>query len=257
MADTVLADDPLPTEPVGYIDQAGIIRSLTTEEAQVFVSLPDMATAEQQVRDGEIESYYLIPADYLESGAVQQFSLSPQLIDETDTAVQDILKRNLLIPLAVDQLDERLERPLTIEWENEPPTAFSFIPTDLDRGLLGTAAVVAGVFAYMLNAVGFLLLGALQRETDNRVLELLLTSASPVDFIGGKLIGLTLLALIQLLVSIAAGWFVYQIDQTGTGLPASFVMVAIPYLVLGYLVYGSAMVGVAAVLPNLGASMQL
>jgi len=257
LQETTFSEAETFSEPVGYVDLAGVIQELTEGEAPFFLPFADREAAEAGIAVGEISGYYLIPADYIEMGQVRHYSLDPQLLDNNDGLVSDILRRNMLIPVGPEGFRERVTDSVAIEWVNDPPATFRFVPADLDRDLLTTAAVVAGIFAYMLNAGGFLLLGALQRETDNRVLELILTSVSPEEFIGGKLIGLTLLAFVQLLVSIVAGWFVYQIDQVGTGLSTIFILVAIPYLVLGYFVYGSVMVGVAAILPNLGDSMQL
>jgi ABC-2 type transport system permease protein len=153
-----------------------------------------------------------------------------------------------------------LVAPVNLTRRGPPPPTFNFIPADLDMRRLVSAGLVVGLFAYSLNISGMLMLRAFQRETQAKVLEMLVVSTTPEQFIGGKMAGLAVLALTQTGVTLLAGVLVYGHNPDGSGpaaLPAAALALSLPYLGLGYLAYCGAMMAVAAIWPNLPESMSL
>jgi len=236
--------------PVGYVDKAGIVAA-EAEEA-LFHRFPDEAAAAEALAQGRIESYYVIEADYVENGRVVQYSADPQLLAETDGAVSSFLRRQLIQSLNRPQLAARLERPVALVRQGPPPQRFRFIPAELDWRKLISAGLVVGLFAYLINVGGNLLLRALQREVRAKVLEVMVVSATPEQFIGGKLLGLTGLTLAQAGLALLAGAWVYGRNPNGAG-PAALpveALLSLPYLLLGFLTYCGIIMGVAALWPN-------
>ncbi len=251
--ETVFTISETLVTPTGYVDEAELIKEVP--EAANWRAFDDKTAAAAALARGDIESYYVIAADYMESGAVTHYSPNPQLLAGSDDAVKKLLRDNLLRTLDPPHLAERLETPLNLSYNGPPPPVLSFLPADVDFKGLFSAGLVVALFALIINVGGTLLLRALQREVRTRVLELLVASTTPGQFIGGKLLALVTLALGQAGLSLLAGLVVYGGQAAGSlgpnGLPLPALALSLPYLLLGYLAYCGAMMGVAALWPNL------
>jgi ABC-2 type transport system permease protein len=86
--------------------------------------------------------------------------------------------------------------------------------------------------------------------------EVLLVSVSPRQLMLGKLLGLSVVALLQMLVWIGGSFLIMQatdlfnLPPVELGLPISFFFWGLVYLVLGYLLYASMMGAIGALAPN-------
>jgi ABC-2 type transport system permease protein len=252
--ETILnSSSPELATPIGYIDRAGLVTNIPNTQRRYLHSFSDEAEAGEALAQGKIESYYVIAADYLESGRVVQYTLSPQLMADTDGAVRRLLRLNLLDKLNDPVLRERLEKPVELVRQGPPPPVVRFIPVDLDWQKLISAALVVGIFVYAINVGGNLLLRALQREVHAHVLEVMVVSTTPFQLIGGKLLGLTTLTLAQTGLTLLAGALVYGQNPDGSGpaaLPLISLALSLPYLLLGLLAYCGGVMGFAALWPN-------
>lgn len=255
--ETVFTQDHTLTVPTGYVDRAGIITEPPEEQAEYWHTFADEAEAAAALKQGEIESYYLIQADYLESGQVIQYSADPQLLTDTDGAFRRLVRHNLLRRLGDPTLADRVARPVHLIREGPPPRQFRFLPTELEMSRLVSAGLVVGLFVYVINVGGNLLLRALQREVRARVLEMMIVNTTATQFIGGKILGLAALSLFQAALTLAVGAAVYGQNPGGAGpsaLPWGGLLLSFPYLLLGYLAYCGLIMGVAAAWPTLHAS---
>jgi ABC-2 type transport system permease protein len=249
--ETILTEAEEITVPTGYVDDAGIIEAPAAHHDK-FQPFIDEITAAAALERGEIESYYVIDADYLQTGAVIQYSDNPQLLAETDAPVRELLNEMLLESLADPNLAARLVQPVTLIRNGPPPPTFRFIPAGVEVKQLISAGAVAALFAYVMSIGGNLLLRALQREVRARVLEMLVVSTTPAQFIGGKLLGLATLTLGQATLTLLAGLLVYGQNPDGSGpaaLPLQMLVLSMPYLLLGFLAYCGLVMGIAAVWP--------
>jgi ABC-2 type transport system permease protein len=101
----------------------------------------------------------------------------------------------------------------------------------------------------MLNAVG--------KDKENKTIEILLTSASPMDLFLGKLLGYGAASLLQMLAwGSAVVLFMNLGGQSfpflqGVSLSNQIVFLGIPYFILGFFLYGSLMAGIGAMAQNL------
>lgn len=258
--ETILNSSDSLTGSVGYVDHAEIIKIVSSAEAAHLRAFASEAEAAAALQRAEIESYYVIAADYVQSGSVTQYSPAPQLLTESDGAMQRLLRDNLLRQLDNPPLAARLAAPVNLTRHGPPPPAFSFIPAGLDKGQLISAGLVLLFFAYMLNVGGILLVRAFQREARARVLEVLVVSTTPAQLVGGKIAALATLALAQAGVTLLVVMLVYGQNPDGSGpaaLPGAALALSLPYLLLGYLAYCGAMMAVAAIWPNLPESASL
>jgi len=258
--ETVFTVEQTLTVPTGYVDHARIIQFIPEEQTANFLEFLDEQTADAALHAGEIESYYIIEANFLESGTARQVTLDPQLLSKTDAAVNQLLRQNVLLLLDDPALAQRLALPFELVREGPPRPVFRFIPVGLDLSVLASAGLVVMLFTYQTNASGHLLLTALHRESEARVLETLIASTTPAQFIGGKLLGLSTLVLGQAGLSLLGGLLVYGRNPDASGpaaLPVTVIVTAIPYLLLGYLGFSMTLLSVAAVFPTLKENFQL
>jgi ABC-2 type transport system permease protein len=255
--ETIFNPSETITAPVGYVDGAGLIK--VTPEAANFRAFKNKSAATLALHRGEIESYYVIAADYVRSGKVDQYSPAPQLLADADGPFKKLLRDNLLHALDNPALATRLITPVNLTRRGPPPPTFNFIPANLDTRQLASAGLVVILFAYVLNIGGNLTLRALQREAQARVLEVLMVSTTPEQFIGGKIAGLATLTLGQVCLTLLAGALVYgqNPDSGPAALPWPILALSLPYLLLGYLAYCGAMMAVAAVWPHFPESASL
>ena len=258
--ETVFTVEETLTAPTGYVDHARIIQTIPEEQTANFLGFPDEQAADAALHAGEIESYYIIEADFLESGIVRQITLDPQLLSNTDAAVNQLLRQNVLLLLDDPALAQRLALPFELVREGPPRPVFRFVPVGLDLSVIASAGLIVLLFTYLTNASGHLLLTALHRESEARVLETLIASTTPAQFIGGKLLGLSTLVLGQAGLSLLGGMLIYGRNPGGVGpasLPGMVIVTALPYLLLGYLGFSLTMLSVAAVFPTLKENFQL
>lgn len=252
--ETIFSQTEVVTVPTGYVDQAGIIRRVPEAQAEKLRAFAGEVEAIAALERGEIESYYLIDPDYIDNGRVTQYSNNPQLLAGVDDVVQRLLRENLLDTLTDETLAARLEQPVHWVRRGPPPAAFDFIPSETDLRQLAAAGIILILFAYLINVGGNLILRSLQREVRARVLEVLIVSTTPLQFIGGKLLGLTALTLVQGVAALGAAAVVYSGTSSTTEsatLPLLALGLSLPYLLLGYVAYCGGMMALATIWPNL------
>lgn len=255
---------------VGVVDQSGLVgavpASFPPELAALYRLYPSQAEAERALAADEIPTFYVVPADYLASGKLEQ--VSPQLSPFAGQLQGDLIEL-LLTTSLLDSKDVRyasaimdVTAALRVQRLDAPAAGEV---SERDRM---SAAFSAGMaFALILYAAIFssanLLLQALIEEKENRVIEVVLSSASPKAILRGKILGLGALGLLQLLIWLGLGALGLA---GGSGRLAALANIkvapavwalALACFLLGYLMYASIMAGVGAVANTMRESSQL
>jgi ABC-2 type transport system permease protein len=112
-------------------------------------------------------------------------------------------------------------------------------------------------FYFMTIFTSNMMLTAVSREKENRVMELLISSTSPLNLFLGKILALSAVGLLQVVIWFGSGIGIMRLaGQTfdllkGIVIPWSSLVLAIPIFLLGYFVFGSLMAGIGAISPNL------
>jgi ABC-2 type transport system permease protein len=238
----------------GIVRPAGTLPDFSSPLFETLPTLyPDETAAAAALAAGEIDGYYLVAADYIESGEVVYITehYNP-LADATGGGPLRLL---LLADLLEDPgLAALVAQPLLVH-ENpleaiDTPEGESWIVD-----LLPLLMVVILYMAIVMTAGN--LVNAITDEKKNRVLEVLLLSASPRQLIAGKMLAMGLLGLLQLGVWLGVLWCVIRFGgqplqiPEGFALPAGLVGWMIVYSLLGYAIYGALMAGLGALAPDL------
>jgi len=244
----------------GYIDPSALIRTLPNDVApDAFIPYPDEASALAALDTGEIRAYYVIPFDYLRSGQLTQVRKEyDPLSDEGygSERMEWVLLYNLFG--ADEQAASRAWRPLDVHWQQVPSPEASSQGADSDSWV---NQLLPNLMAFALYIVIIMpastLVAAVTDEKKNRVMEVLVSSVSPGQLIGGKIIALGLLGLLQIVLWVGVLWAVVSFGGQPLNIPPGFsvrtelLFWIIAYALLGYAMYGAQMAGLGALVPDI------
>jgi ABC-2 type transport system permease protein len=245
---------------IGYVDLTpGQILSLAVDKPDEFRAYPDQEAARAALVAGEIGAYFVIPDDYIDQGTVHAYATKdiPRGIERQMTA---FLTDNLLADWPPERAI-RLQDPLnlslsTLDGEKE---------VDEESGI--SMILVPFIFAMLFmmsifTTSGFLMQGVVE-EKENRLVEILMTSITPLQMLWGKILGLGALGLFQVAVWAVAGGLVLS---QGPSLWSGLENVSIPkplliwgpiYLLLGYLTFGALLAGIGASVTSMQEGQQI
>lgn len=250
-----------PTQPglEGYVDQSGIITALPKDLIPRLKAFSSEAEAIAAYNAGEITGYYIISPDYLKTGNViyARSDYNPLSGINQSNTIKRALEYNLL-----DQdftMLARVQNPL-----NQEVVSLGNTPERDSNNMLTffLPYIVTMLFYIMIFGTASLMLNSITNEKQNYVLEILMTSITPIQMLTGKIIALGLTGLLQTLVWSASGLMLLNISGQSLGLSAAFQLPTTilvwggVFFLLGYALYGSLMAGVGALVPNLKEASQ-
>jgi ABC-2 type transport system permease protein len=253
---------PQQTRPEGYVDESGIIVQIPEDVPEgVFIAYPDEQAARQAFEAGEIAAYYVLPADYIKRGEIRYIrpDFSPLA---SNIGPSDLFLRVVQVNLAEGDamLATLVNGPL-----NETEISLAPAPApDTDNPMTMWVPYTVTLLYYML-IIGSasLLLSGISKEKENRIMEILLTSATPRQLLTGKIIGLGMVGLLQTILWAGTTYLLLNLSgrtfnlPSAIHLPASFLVWGLVFFLLGYAVYASLMAGLGALAPNLREASQV
>jgi ABC-2 type transport system permease protein len=245
--------------PDGYVDRGDLLVEIPAfmEEA-ALMRFADEQAARAALEEGEIDMYFVISPDYVQTGNItlvsEQFS-----IDTVDSPglLEDALAYNLLA--ADTQRFERFRRPVDFQ-----ETSLATEPVrDQDNAL--TFFLPYGVtilFYVMIMGSASLLLNSVSKEKENRVIETLMVSVTPRQMLTGKMLALGLVGLFQVVIWGGTAFVLLRLSGNTFSLPPEFqlptaiLLWGLVYFILGYMFYASLMGGLGALVPNIREASQ-
>lgn len=270
----LVSTTPAEDQRVGYIDMTGSFdfpESLTSEgfsvgplDAKVstieFIKYEESSEAREDMQSGQISSYLIVPADFLETGVIELytsekgasvpgFELSAEL---SNLAIDSLLKDN------VDEaVLQRVKNPINLKMYNVgdsgEPSEQGIAEILTDFGLPFITAFI--LFLSIFSSSGYLLRGVAE-EKENRIMEVLLSSTTPTELLTGKVMGLGAVGLLQIVI-----WLSVVILGGGYALPVkvepTLLFLALIYFLLGFLFFAGMMAGIGAVTGSLQESQQV
>lgn len=196
-----------------------------------------------------IDGYLVIPANVIDSNDVRYYSKTLgdfKGVSEVRSTVNNVISRERMLmaninPDMIEKLNRRvnfitLEPGKTEEQSNELISYF-----------------VPFIFVMMLFFTIFMtsqiLLRSVLQERSNKLVETLLSSVSAGELMSGKIIGLGLLGLVQLLIYMVIGLGVssYQGIDFVTSTDVIFFLI---YFVFGYLLYAAMFAAIGSIFDN-------
>ena len=251
---------------IGYVDKVGGFNDTSQTVEITFIRYPSPEEATEALIAGDIEEYFVITPDYISTGRIDRFTLERELemSGSTRNAVRNFLLNNLLQGYVSDEMLERARSPA---W---------FASTRLDEtgqispeqgGMLGVFLLpylFSFLFWVAILMCSFTLLEGLGEEKENRVMEVLLSSISTKQLLLGKVIGLGIGGLLQILFWLFSGGLILGMASTTVGgmfsgleIPTRLVVFGAVYFILGYLIFGTLFASIGALTPTYREGQQI
>ena len=238
----------------GYVDSAGILPGAAKAESPLreFASREEGTEA---IRRGEIDSLFVLPADYVESGRIEDYwttrDRGPLWANngEAEWQFSAFLKEALIygrqFPPSVDRaFDTGYFEQFDVAEEASDDEESG---ANVAQGLVELLALILFGVLLMIAVMtgGGTIIRSVAEEKETRMVEILVTSASPMSILTGKLAAVVLAGLIHIAVWILVGAFATPaiLDQVpGAGeltiSTRSLVIVSFCF-VLGYILFSA------------------
>ncbi|MFA5874907.1 MAG: ABC transporter permease, partial [Anaerolineales bacterium] len=188
------------TTPLGYVDYSGLLSDPVSAPAPEPPDRPvpilpfeTEAAARSALDAGQIQAYYVLPADYLSTGRLSVVHLGA-LKSPARTQFYDFLTANLLSstdPVIANRLVKGAE--IIVQ---SPDGSRSISSKNWFNVMIPIVAGIAFIIAIF--STGGYLMQAVVEEKENRTMEVIITSVSPNQFMAGKIIGDTAIGLTQI-----------------------------------------------------------
>ena len=204
-------------------------------------------TFDLAVTDKTLDGYFVLPTDFAQTLQIRSYGTSSsnfRLTDIIETELKDILIKDRAIQLG---LEDRVLAELFFDLD----VAYFDIGASEQRQTDELVADYIAPFIFMfllflgIFTGGQLLLRAVLEERSSRVIEVLLSTVSYNDLMGGKILGLGLLGLTQSAIYLMVGYFAGSYYDLTLITPAIGTLYFV-YFILGYLLYAGIYIGVGA-----------
>lgn len=188
--------------PVGYIDQSGLLARAIPQPAAKWPernvpmrAYTDEASAKADLTAGKIQAYFIIPADYLQSGSATEVFLTEPKASAV-LQFDEFLTSNLLAsqPAAIAQ---RIQEGSQITVQSVDKSRQSSQANLINMILPFIAGIL---FIVGMTASSGYLMQAVVEEKENRTMEIMVTSVSPEQLMSGKIIADIAVGVTQLVV---------------------------------------------------------
>lgn len=234
-------DDAVAMAGASGQQAAGIMKTL--KAGVQFIPFDDEKEALEAIARKEVGAVYVIPTDYVTSGAVTVYNGSDSMLSEGKLA-QIPLKRLLIKSLAGDAVEpavvSRILDPTKVTTMNRRPDG-----TWVKRGVAELVRRIGVPIAFtmmllisILASAGGLIQGV-SEEKENRVIEVILSSIDARSLLLGKLLGLGAAGLLQLAIWLSMALFPAVLLIAGLALSPMIVVLCLAYFILAFLLYGT------------------
>jgi ABC-2 type transport system permease protein len=201
--------------PFGYVDHSGELSNASMpddEKSSVdIIAFQDENSARAALEAEEIQGYHVLPEDYLKTLYADLYFLEEAPSTRVLRDFDDYVRANILdtSPTAT-QLRIIEGTTLTIQAMSEER---EFQDNETGIIVIMLPLLIAMFFLFAVMGASGYFLQVVTDEKENRTMEIMITSVSPLQMIGGKSFGLVAVGLAQLTVwitSIAITWVVAQ-----------------------------------------------
>lgn len=249
--------------PIGVVDESGDFSPILPSFRQDFQLYTNAETAFRDADQGKLRAVLIIPSDYVTTGTLYFYSRGGAF---TQAALADshqlraFLSAHLSRRWVPEAVLQRLTRPLVhLLPVKEAAEATSPMATALKFALPYALALLLTISIF--SGSGYLLLG-LAAEKTNRLVEIILSSVTPMEWFAGKVLGLGAAGLTQVLIWMLStlalsGGSVLLLAFAVPSLPWTTWLLMIGYYILGYTLYALLQAGVGALGTTLRETQQL
>ncbi len=183
------------------------LKRLENNDQYKFVPAKDgMATVRKQITDeGSVYAYLVIKGDLSkDSSSVNIYTVKQaemEMKDFISGQLKELARKDKIASYNIDGLDKIIEdsKPKlsinTIKWEKDGTEKESSSELAMVIGLIATFVIYIFIFAY-----GAMVMNGVIEEKTNRIVEVIVSSVKPFDLMMGKIIGIAMVGLTQVLL---------------------------------------------------------
>lgn len=231
----------------GYVDLSGLF-SDPGRFKDVLQPYSDEVAVQAALASGDVDVYYVIAADYLETGKVTLVMPRFRIAQFTDGPIRPLLLNQLARGVDPDVFN-RLVEPLKATEINLQRDASGSTQTNFgnDFSVIYLFAILLMFGVFTTN--GYLMQTVIE-EKETRLIEILISSMRPTQLLAGKILALGLLGLLQIIVWLAAILLFSRVVSgeavaalaaiANLSLDAGDIAVFILYFIFGYLFFAAA-----------------
>lgn len=254
MADDFMGDSEADVVPVidnsgVLIDRLGAQLQQSDDSVQAETATESEEVLEQRVKDEEIEAYLVldldasqtIEASYMTGSMVGQHL--PSVLHDALQAIQSELKADEL-SLTGEQV-ATLFTPIVFDKQNISPSAKSEDELNQARVLV---YVLMFVIYFAVIIYSSMIATEVATEKSSRVMEILISSVSPVKHMFAKVLGIGSLGIVQILIYGVTGFLAFRFSSSAEdnelasffsleGIQISTLVYAVVFFLLGYFLY--------------------
>ncbi len=253
------------TTTIGYVDEAGGFDDYTTQGNIELVGFDTQDDATAALINDDVSEYFVIPADYTSTGVINRYTLARELETPTSitTAIKNFLTSNMLAGKVPSETVGLIEAPLALVTTRLTETG----EVATEQGGFGNL-MIPGIFSLLLALSLQLscvyLVQGLGDEKESRLIEVLLSSVNTRQLLIGKVLGLGVAGLVQVVVWLASMPLLLNLASSTFGgffgtiqLPANFIVLGMVYFILGYALLAALSAGVGAISPSAREGQQM
>ncbi len=251
--------------PVGYVDHSGVLAAGAIPPLAENESFTEMRpfTGEEAARtaleNGDIQAYFVLASDYLTDNHLALFYWDDQPSELVYGDINDFIRANVVAEQPAVLRELLIEGPDLVvrtadgsrEFNSQTVLSF-FIPF-----------IAAFFFMFVVMSSSGYLLQIVTDEKENRTIEIMMTTVSPGQLIGGKAFGLMGVAVSQILVWMLGGIALVAVGAVfipplrHVSVPWSMVLIVALFFVPSYALVTGMMTTIGSVMGNLQQAQQV
>jgi ABC-2 type transport system permease protein len=235
-------------QQAGLVDLSGTLNETPPELASVIVRYDSIDAAREALQANELDLFYVVSEDFIESGDVTAHVPGLQITLFNDRIPEAIFYENAGDNLEAT-LERRLRNPLSLTEINLERTETAGQEQNEDADFFIIYVFTLGLLMPVFVTNGYLMQSVLE-EKENKLVEILISTVTPVQLLGGKILALGLMGLFQVGIWTAGGVLAYVVAQslpTYQGLsviqmfqfPTHLLPLMLAYFVLTYFMFAA------------------
>jgi len=247
--------------PLGYVDLAGLLDvTRQAPDGSIEVrSFPDEAAAQAALSGQQIQAFFVFPPDYLQTLQTELYYRGKTPGRDAWGDFDDFVRANLVAGYPPEVQARLLDGPdVTV---HDLTSNRKFSESSVINIILPFVAAFFFFVATMLAAS--YTLGVVANEKENRTMEIMLTSVTPGQMIGGKTVGLLAATLTQLAVYVVAAVIAlkiaapYVVELQQVEVPWTFLGIAALFFFPAYALVAAVMVAIGSAVGELQQGQQI
>jgi len=255
--------------PLGYVDRAGLFAAgpAPAADGPELRAFADEAAARAALAAGVIQAFYLLPEDYLSRHEVAlvhgKETPGERVRGAFDDALRSTLAQRALAARALAGHAPAAGAPAGVQQRLVEGSQVTLRSLD-GRRQIDPSSIVDALLPFL---AGFLfimatvsssgyLLQALTAEKENRTAEVMITTLTPLQLVGGKSLGLMAVSLTQLAIWLAVALTAIAVagryfpELSGLHVSPDLILIILLFFLPAYALIAGLMTAIGAIMPD-------